>query len=106
MTPKQAEMVAFLRRQYDDSLQTARDIERVVASEGIPGINVAPDRAESLGRVHAAESRIRFLDATVVPYLGRIGETGRIADEQLWHLVDERRGAAGYDESWRLRPLS
>lgn len=98
-------MVAFLRRQYDDSLRVAQDIERVVASEGISGLSVSPGQLASLGRVHAAESRIRFLDATVVPYLGLMGETGRIADEQLWHLVDEHRGAAGYDESWRLRPL-
>lgn len=98
-------MVAFLRRRYDESLKTAQSIQGLVASEGIPSLNVAPEQAASFGGVHAAESRTRFLDATVVPYLGRLGESGQIADEQLYLLVDEQRGAPGYDESWRLRPL-
>jgi hypothetical protein len=103
VTPDQAAMVAFLRDRYADSLATARTIENVVAAKGLPNLDIAPgsDRARGFGRIHAAETRARFLDETVVPYLGTAGPTGRIADQQLRLLAWEHSGDRGYDEAWR-----
>jgi hypothetical protein len=96
-------MVAFLRARYADSLAIVRTIENVVATEGLPHIGIAPgsDQARGFGRIHAAETRARFLDETVVPYLGTAGPTGRIADQQLRLLAWEHQGVHGYDEAWR-----
>jgi hypothetical protein len=94
-------MVDFLRERYADSLGLARRMENLAATGQLPGLNVAPSQAVDFGGVHAAESRARFLDETVIPYLGTAGPTGRIADIQLRLLADEHRGKHGYDEEWR-----
>jgi hypothetical protein len=94
-------MVDFLRDHYADSIDLARRMENLAATGQIPGLNVKPSQAAGFGRVYAAESRTRFLDETVVPYLGAAGPTGRIADMQLRLLADEHQGARGYDEAWR-----
>ena len=103
MTPDQAAMVEFLHAEYASSLRTSQSIQNRVAAEGLPSLNIAPgaETASRFGGVHAAETRIRFLDETVIPYLGTAGPTGRIADIQLRLLVDEHRGKHGYDEAWR-----
>lgn len=95
-------MVAFLRDQYESSLHTARSIQNLVATQGLPNLGVEPssERASRFGGVHAAETRIRFLDETVVPYLGTAGPTGRIADQQLRLLAWEHQGSRGYNEAW------
>lgn len=103
MTPDQAAMVAFLRDRYASRIDTARSIENVVATEGLPRLGIAPgpDQARSFGGLHAAEARARFLNETVVPYLGTAGPTGRIADQQLRLLAWEHAGVRGYDDAWR-----
>jgi hypothetical protein len=103
MTPDQAAMVAFLRERYADKLDTARSIENMVATEGLPRLGIAPgaDQARSFGGVHAAEVRLQFLNETVTPYLGTAGPTGRIADQQLRLLAWEHADERGYDETWR-----
>ncbi|WP_405888853.1 hypothetical protein OG762_36875 [Streptomyces sp. NBC_01136] len=100
MTPDQAAMVAFLRDRYADSIDLARSMENLAATGQLPGLNVAPSQAVDFGGVHAAESRLRFLDETVIPYLGTAGPTGRIADHQLRLLAWEHQGARGYQEGW------
>lgn len=75
------------------------------AAEGRMGLTPAQaDKQEQYG-VHAAETRSRFFEETVLSHLGAHGSTGRIAELQLHLLVDEHRGAPGYDERWRLYPL-
>lgn len=103
MTPDQVAMVAFLRDRYADKLGTARSIENMVATEGLPRLGIAPgaNQARSFGGVHAAEVRLQFLDETVAPYLGTAGPTGRIADQQLRLLAWEHQEARGYNETWR-----
>lgn len=103
MTPDQSAMVAFLRDRYAISLQTARSIKNLVATEGMPNLGIEPnsEKARSFGGVHAAETRARFLEETVVPYLGTAGPTGRIADMQLRMLAWEHRGAYDCDDAWR-----
>lgn len=104
MTPDQADMVAFLRDRYADGIDNARAIgEALVAREAVAHLGVSPEKAEERARegLHAAETRARFLNETVVPYLGTAGPTGRIADIQLWMLADEHRGARGYSDDWR-----
>ncbi|QQM45179.1 hypothetical protein [Streptomyces liliifuscus] len=101
MTPDQAAIVDFLRRQYADSVDLARRMENLAATGQIPGLDVPPGQAANFGRVHAAETRVRFLDETVAPYLGTAGPTGRIADMQLRLLAWEHAGVRGYDEAWR-----
>lgn len=101
MTPDQAAMVDFLRRQYANSVDLARTMENLAATGQIPGLGVPPGKAATFGRVRAAETRARFLDETVVSYLGTAGPTGRIADIQLRMLAWEHAGARGYNEAWR-----
>jgi hypothetical protein len=102
VTPEQTAIVDFLRARYASSLHASRSIQNLVATEGLPSLNVAPgpETASQFGGVHAAETRIRFLDETVAPYLGTAGPTGRIADIQLRLLAWEHRDAHGYDEGW------
>jgi hypothetical protein len=104
MTPDQAAMVDFLRQQYADGIERARSIGNALITQGaLTHLGVSPDKAEARARegLNAAETRARFLDETVVPYLGTAGPTGRIADTQLRVLAYEHHGAPGYDETWR-----
>ncbi|KOU62070.1 hypothetical protein ADK57_25905 [Streptomyces sp. MMG1533] len=103
MTPEQAAMVDFLRQQYADKLDIAQSMARAFTMSAGADLGLQPADAaqQARSRVHAAETRTRFLDETVVPYLGTAGPTGRIADIQLRLLADEHRGARGYDETWR-----
>ncbi|MEU3613486.1 hypothetical protein ABZ725_14380 [Streptomyces sp. NPDC006872] len=100
MTPEQAAMVDFLRGRYASSVELARTMRNLAATGQVPELDIAPSRAGEFGRVHAAETRMRFLDETVVPYLGTAGPTGQIADMQLRMLADEHRGSNGYDDAW------
>lgn len=103
MTPDQAAMVAFLRDRYALSLDNARSMAKAF-SLGMGGdLGLQPGDAAHQARsgIHAAETRLRFLDETVIPYLGTAGPAGRIAEIQLRMLVDEHRGAAGYDDGWQ-----
>lgn len=102
MTPEQAAMVDFLRARYASSVDTVRTIHNLMATDGASKLSEPANQAAMLGRVHAAETRIRFLDETVVPYLGTAGPTGRIADIQLRMLADEHRGTTGHDDAWQL----
>lgn len=96
-------MVDFLRQQYADGMGRARSIGNMLiaraGNEGMPSQQAAERQAHA--SLNAAETRARFLEETVAPYLGTAGPTGRIADIQLRLLADEHRGARGYDESWR-----
>jgi hypothetical protein len=64
------------------------------------GLQPADAAHRARSGIHAAETRARFLDETVVPYLGTAGPTGRIADQQLRLLAWEHAGVRGYDEAW------
>lgn len=103
MTPDQATMVAFLRHQYTDGIDSARSIGNMLITRGAPELGIPADRAEKQARdnLHAAEARARFVEETVVPYLGTAGPTGRIADQQLRLLAWEHAGVRGYDDTWR-----
>lgn len=101
MTPDQADMVDFLRQRYADSIDLARTMENLAATGQISGVSVATSQAADFGRVQAAETRARFLEETVVPYLGTAGPTGRIADQQLRLLACEHCGHRDYEEGWR-----
>lgn len=104
MTPDQADMVAFLRQQYADGIDTAHAIGEALTTQGaLAHLGVSPAKAEDRARegLHAAEARARFLEETVIPYLGTAGPMGRIADRQLQLLAWERAGARGYQEAWR-----
>jgi hypothetical protein len=103
VTPEQAAMVDFLRQQYADGIGRARSIGNMLIAkagdDGMPSRQAAERQAHV--SLNAAETRTRFLEETVVPYLGTAGPTGRIADIQLRLLAYEHHGAHGYDESWR-----
>ncbi|GAA4824160.1 hypothetical protein [Streptomyces ziwulingensis] len=103
MTPDQAAMVDFLRQQYADGIDRARSIGNMLITEGASRLGIPAGNAEEQARddLRAAETRARFFDETVVPYLGTAGPTGRIADIQLRLLADEHRGAPDYREEWR-----
>lgn len=96
-------MVGFLRRQYADGIDRARSIGNMLITEGASRLGIPAGNAEKQARddLRAAETRARFLDETVVPYLGTAGPTGRIADVQLRMLAWEHAGARGYEEAWR-----
>ena len=103
MTPDQAAMVDFLRDRYAQSLDIAQSMARAF-TEGMGsdlGLKPATAAHQARSSIHAAEARTRFLDETVLPYLGTAGPTGRIADIQLRMLADEHRGATGYHEDWQ-----
>lgn len=103
MTPAQAEMVDFLHAQYALKLDIAHTMARAF-SAGMganQGLWPADAASQARGGIHAAETRTRFLDETVAPYLGTAGPTGRIADVQLRMLCDEHRETRGYDDDWR-----
>ncbi len=103
MTPDQADMVAFLRQTYADGIDRARTIGNMLITRGASELGIPAGNAEKRARddLHAAETRSRFLEDTVVPYLGTAGPTGRIGDQQLRILAWEHRGVRGYDEAWR-----
>lgn len=96
-------MVEWLRQRYLDGIQVAQItglslIYQSATNHVMPG-DQAEEQADRV--IHAAKARLAFLDETVVPYLGTAGPTGRIADMQLRLLVDEHRGAVGYQDEWR-----
>lgn len=103
MTPDQAAMVAFLRQQYADDVTMSRTLGNAIVTGAGDGLGLPPGAAEKQARigVHAAETRARFFEDTVVPYLGTAGPTGRIADQQLRLLAWEHAGVRGYDDTWR-----
>ncbi|MEU8810654.1 hypothetical protein ACN6LC_004528 [Streptomyces violaceoruber] len=108
MTSEREAMVAFLRGRYAEGIRMANDIAGVLATqaaEGRMGLTPAQADTQARHRVHAAETRARFFEETVIPYLGTDGPTGQIAELQLHLLVDEHRGTPGHDEHWRLYPL-
>lgn len=108
MTSEREAMVAFLRGRYAEGIRMANDIARVLIAQGAEGrMGLTPAQADTQARhgVHAAETRSRFFEETVIPHLGAEGPTGQIAELQLHLLVDEHRGAPGHDERWRLYPL-
>lgn len=103
MTGEQADIVDFLRGKYADGLRRAHDLGRALTmSDGeVFGLPAEAATAEARSSVHAAETRTRFFEETVVAYLGTAGPTGRIADQQLRLLAWEHRYRAGYKEAWR-----
>jgi hypothetical protein len=103
VTHDQADMVAFLRDRYAEKLDNAQTMARAFTAGmgGDLGLKPADAAHQARSSVHAAESRTRFLDETVIPYLGTAGPTGRIADQQLRLLAWEHQGARGYAEAWR-----
>lgn len=103
MTPDQAAMVDFLRDRYAFSLDIARSMAQAfsLGVGGDLGLQPADAAQQARSSVHAAETRTRFLDETVVAYLGTAGPTGRIADQQLRLLAWEHQGARGYDNDWQ-----
>jgi hypothetical protein len=96
-------MVDFLHERYAEKLDLAQSMARAFALGLGRDHGLKPEDAADQARIgiHAAESRTRFLDETVIPYLGTAGPTGRIADIQLRLLADEHRGKPGYDDGWR-----
>jgi hypothetical protein len=96
-------MVDFLRERYAEKLDSARSMAQAFTLGVGADLGLQPADAADAARsgIHAAESRTRFLDETVIPYLGTAGPTGRIADIQLRLLSDEHRGKHGYDDAWR-----
>jgi hypothetical protein len=101
-------MVAFLRGRYAEGIRMATNIAgflTVQGAEGRMGLTSAQAETQARHGVHAAETRSRFFEETVIPYLGADGPTGQVAELQLHLLVDEHRGAPGHDERWRLYPL-
>ncbi len=98
MTPEQIDMVAFLRQEYADRVERVRTIGNMLITRGASEMRIPAGNAEKQARddLHAAETGARFLDETVVPYLGTAGPTGRIAcDQQLRLLAWEHSGARG-----------
>lgn len=103
MTPTQIGMVAFLRQEYADRVERVRMIGNMLITRGASEMRIPAGDAEKQARddLHAAETRARFLDETIIPYLGTAGPTGRIADQQLRLLAWEHQGVRGYNEAWR-----
>ena len=103
MIPDQSAMVAFLQHEYANGIDRARTIGNMLITRGASELGIPAGNAEKQAHddLHAAETRARFLDETVVPYLGTAGPTGRIADQQLRFLAWEHQGSRGYDEAWR-----
>jgi hypothetical protein len=95
-------MVAFLRDRYASKLDIARSMARAFTLGVGSDLGLQPADAAHQARsgIHAAETRARFLDETVVPYLGTAGPTGRLADQQLRLLAWEHAGDRGYEEGW------
>jgi hypothetical protein len=102
MTADTTAMVEFLRARYAEGIDNARTIGNMLVTQGAPRLGVSPERAERRARegLHAAELRARFLEETVIPYLGTAGPTGRIAEQQLRMLAWEHLGHPGYEEQW------
>lgn len=103
MTDEQAAIVDFLRHRYAGDLHLAQDISQALTAEagGHLGIPEGAVAAQTRRTIHAAETRARFLEETVVAYLGTAGPTGRIADQQLRLLAWEHNGLRGYRQEWR-----
>lgn len=96
-------MVDFLRQQCAEGIERARSIGNALIAQGaLAHLGVSPDKAEARARegLHGAETRARFFEETIVPYLGTAGPTGRIADQQLRLLTYEHREARGYRDEW------
>jgi hypothetical protein len=102
MTDDTAAMVDFLRSRYADGLANAREIGNMLVTNAEDRFGLPRDRAEQQARssLHAAEVRSRFLEETVVPYLGTAGPTGRIAAQQLQLLALEHFGHTDFDRRW------
>ncbi|MFC7831085.1 hypothetical protein [Streptomyces sp. NPDC057375] len=108
MNSEHEAMVAFLRGRYAEGIRMASDIAGVLANQAAEGrMGLTPEQADTQARhgVHAAETRARFFEETVIPHLGTDSPTRQIAELQLRLLVDEHRGTPGHHDRWRLYPL-
>ncbi|WP_372350805.1 hypothetical protein [Streptomyces sp. KL116D] len=101
MTETQEEIVTFLRHTYAEQLRLAHDLgfALTTAREDL-GIPEGEAAAQARSSMHAAQTRARFLEETVVAYLGTAGPTGQIADQQLRLLALEFMDCRGYDSAW------
>lgn len=106
MTDKIAALVDFVRDRLARGIAVARESGNMLVDHGVPTLGVPLEMAERRARdqLHAAETRSRFFEETVVPYLGTAGPTGRIAEQQLRLLASEHRGDPGFDETWGEDP--
>jgi hypothetical protein len=97
-----AAMVEFLRARYAEAITRAREFGNVFVTNAEERFGVSRNAAADRARasLHAAETRARFLEETVVPYLGTAGPTGRIAERQLRMLAWEHADNAGYQQGW------
>ncbi|MFG3585095.1 hypothetical protein [Streptomyces sp. NPDC047990] len=103
MTPDQAAIVDFLRDRHVEKLTTTRELGNMLITGGAAKLGFSREVAEGQAAwdLEAAETRVRFFEETVVPYLGTAGPTGRIADQQLRLLAWEHGRHRDYDEAWR-----
>ncbi|MCQ4213389.1 hypothetical protein [Streptomyces longispororuber] len=102
MTKLQAEIVNFLRGNYAEELRRAQEIGSALTTMAGQMLDIPKDAATAQARssVHAADNRARFLEETVVAYLGTAGPTGQIADQQLRLLACEFMHSRDFQPAW------
>jgi hypothetical protein len=100
------DLVQFVRDRLDEGVDSARRTGNVLILHGAERLGVNPEaaRRHAWASLHAAESRVRFFEETVVPYLGTAGPTGRIAEQQLRLLAAESAVHADYQPDWAPDP--
>ncbi|CUW29684.1 hypothetical protein TUE45_04393 [Streptomyces reticuli] len=96
-------MVAFLRAQYAQKINDIQEIGNAMIAAADAGLSLSRETAERQARLdlHAAEMRVRFLEETVIPYVGTAGPTGRIVSQQLRLLAAEHAGHRDYRTEWQ-----
>lgn len=101
------DLAHFVRDRLEEGVDSARRTGNVLILHGAEQLGVSPEaaRRHAWASLHAAESRVRFFEETVVPYLGTAGPTGRIAEQQLRLLAAEFAVHAEYRPEWAPDPV-
>lgn len=96
-------LAQFVRDRLDEGVDSARRTGNVLILHGAEQLGVSQEaaRRHAWASLHAAESRVRFFEETVVPYLGTAGPTGRIAEQQLRLLAAEFAIHGDYRVEWQ-----
>lgn len=105
---RQEDVVKFLTARYNDAVKHAHWGAEMLINVGAPQMGTPKGRAEKLARIdiQRAELLQRFLDTTVVPYLGRDDELGANADRQLRLLAWAYSDHGDYKDIWEPAELA
>lgn len=98
----QGDVVKFLTARYSEAVKHAHWGAEMLINVGAPQMGTPKGRAEKIARIdiQRAELLQRFLDTTIVPYLGHDGELGANADHQLRLLAWAHSDHSDYKSVW------